>query len=185
MKHVARIGLAGICFVLTANFSSQESTMAREKPKVNFYGTFTDRQAISYDIENITINGMYRHIQLYEKPADAIIKPQDDVAKIDLIDIETIKLPNLEPMIKKYPENNGPEYIEIIVTKNDGKKTEHTYLIELSRKLWFDKKDGSDTDKEVSFKALGSITIKGCEQQTEKKPEKKCGDRATTTPPAV
>lgn len=152
--------------VLLTQFSSQQSTQGREKPKLNIYGSIKDQNENNYDVQYITISGLYEQIPFYAVPKKMTIRPDTNITYLDLNEIDSIKVitENDNPKIKKF---NGREYIEIEITLRDPQHTKTNYVIEKSRKIFSDAiSNVGQIDKEMSFEALDTLTIKGIKERS-------------------
>ena len=160
MNCFSRVVVASLAFVVLAQFSSDTSTTGgKEKHSINFYGTLIDSQGATYDVDNISISGLYKQIPVYQKPENHNVNPDINKSRIDLAEVYAIKMPGTEPIITKF---NKREYVDIIIISNDASKTEYRYIIELSRKIYCDQlNDAGPIEKEISFQALNKLTIKG------------------------
>lgn len=164
MKHMSYKLLWAASILLCANFSSETSTTGRQKNKINFCGTLTDSQGNTINIENISISGMWERIPVYQKPKSPDVKPDINTTRIDLQEVAQIKLPSPEPIISKFKNR---EYIDIVVIYNDDKRTAKPYIVELSKKILCDEiNEAGPIEKEVSFQALGTLTITGYSYRT-------------------
>ena len=143
---------------MLANFSSETSVDGRQKNKINFCGTLTDIQGNVTNVDNISISGSYKRIPVYQKPTSDV-KPDINTTFLDLEEVAALKLPSPEPIFSKFKNR---EYIDITVVYNDAQRTEKTYIIEISRKILCDEQnDAGPIEKEISFQALGTLTIDG------------------------
>lgn len=146
-------------FILCANFGSQDTSIAgHEKPKINFYGTLTDTSGDHFEVENITISGLYKQIPFYAKPLHQKIDPSINITRLDLNEIEMIEIPHPETLLTF----NGRHYIEVIITSADQKKTTQRYIIEKTKRVMCDQTNGAGAiEKDLSFQAVDKMTIKG------------------------
>jgi len=148
------------CASLCLHFSTKQNDSVAEKPAINFMGTLVSSQGESMQVENCTINGVYRQIPVYAKPNDPEINPSIDTTFIDFDEIAIIKSPFKENEKKQSLYFKKRPYNEIIIIANTKNKTEQHYIIEASRKLLCDVIDGGKQfEKELSFLAINSLTF--------------------------
>ncbi len=158
--------------LLLAQFSSQQSSTGHEKPNVNFFGELKDQSGNTYNVENITISGLYKQVPFYKVPPRPTMNPDTNTTRIDLEEIYQISVPYKGDVPKTYTLNKR-EYIEIEVTYNDSVKTKSSYIIEKRRKLYCDQlSDAGIIQKELSFEAVDYLIIKGHREHDEKKSNK-------------
>ena len=173
MKHFIHISVAATALALLANFSSQDSTInGGIKPNVNFYGTVTDTSDFTFKAENITLEGLYKQIPVYQIPpktAAATYDPSVNITRLDLSEIEKITIET-----SQIPQRfSNRDYLLIVVHSKDAANTQNTYLIESEKKLRCDQiNPAGPIEKEIKFKAVISITIHGY-RQADPIPEKK------------
>ncbi len=117
MKLLQRITFCLSIFLLCFNGScdNEGSVKSKYKPEVNFYGSVTDIDDKSYNVEDITISGQFKDIHVYPKPNDPRKFSTDNYEKLDLAEVKEIR-----PMRAHTLEHNGVQYIEIQVTRTDG-----------------------------------------------------------------
>ena len=160
------LGIILLCHWGNNNESNTSVTGDGKKPDINFYGTVVDNTGTSVKANDITIGGMYRQIPVYVKPKNLNQKdynPADNIARLDLAEISQISIGDPE---KIYTFVNRT-YIEIHVLSND-KKTTNTYIIETTKKLFFNEANESGPiEREVALNALQEVNIRGY-----KEPEK-------------
>jgi len=157
MNKLLRSAIGCISFIFLAQLSMQDSVPGREKPRMNFYGTIVDQAGNKYDAENITISGAYNQIIMYQQPPSVDMTPSHRV-RIDLAEESEIQIPK---MVKPL-QYKGRNYIELVLISNDKKKTKNTYIIEQSRKLYFDEPfESGPKEHETSFAEIDRIIIKG------------------------
>lgn len=162
-----------LCFMLLfflAQFSSQRSTVGQEKPKVNFFGTLIDQSSNKYEVENITISGLYKQIPFYKlPPTGKAINPETNITRFDLDEIYqiTVHYKGNAPQLYTFKNRN---YIEIEIALNDTKKTKSTYIIETNKKVYCDQAtDVGLIEKELSFEAIDKLIINGHKERDTKK----------------
>jgi hypothetical protein len=166
MKKYIPISISCISLLFLAHFTQDTSIAGREKPRVNFYGTITDRSGRTFKAENITISGAYKQIIMYEMPAWPDMPPKDHEVSIDLSEEKEIRMPD-KPSIYTY---NKRSYIEIQVID----QTTNTYIIEQSRHVYFDEPFSSGPkEHKVALEALKSIKIEGHKERDVQRKNKK------------
>lgn len=146
-------------FFLCANFSSQDTSITgREKPKINFYGTLTDTSGNTFEVENITISGLYKQIPLYAKPNDPKVDPTINITRIDINEISQVEIPHPNTFLTY----NNRQYVEIIITSADATKTTQHYITEKTKRIICDQVNAAGTiEKDLSYQAIDKIIIKG------------------------
>lgn len=163
------LGLTIVCISFLAQFSSQQSTNGKEKPRINFFGTLLDQSNNSYKVENITIAGLYRQIPFYKIPPRKSMNPNTNITRFDLEEIQQIAVPY---------KTNGPQihsfknrdYIEVEITQNDTLKTKGIYIIEIAKKVYCEQEsDTGPLQKELSFEAIDKIIFQGYKDRDDKK----------------
>ncbi len=173
MSRIVRPFLTVVTFLLCANFGSQEESMTgREKPKINFYGTLTDTAGKSYKVQNINISGLYKQIPVYQKPENKETDPNINITRIDFAEVYSIHVPHPNVLLVY----NNRQYIEIVITSKDIKKTKDTYIIERSKRVICDQVNtAGPIEKDLSFQAVDTLVFEGHktpapEPEVEKKP---------------
>lgn len=173
IKKIALSLWSMVLIIIFAQFSSQ-SVDGGEKPKVNFKGTVIDKNDPEhpYDVENITISGLYKQIPVYKKPPRKNMNPNTNETRIDLDEIREIRVPYQGEMPNLSTYQNR-QYIEIEVISNDSKQTKNSYIIETNRKLWCDSiNEAGPEEKRISFETLDRVIIKGYEDRCPKNNKK-------------
>jgi hypothetical protein len=154
--------------------ATRSSVDARPRPTINFHGTITTRQGAAYNVENITISGMYKQIPFYEEPADEAINPASHTTFIDLDTIKTITPQHAESAIIF----RNREYTRVYITLKGTEQKSGHYLVESSRRIFCDIKLTTGLlEKELTFNVIQKIAIEDFtyharqeEQQKSKKP---------------
>lgn len=156
MKIDNKIILLSLIAVLCLNLSSPDVTVAGgEKPSINFRGKLQDTNGDTYEVENITISGMYKQIPMYKKPNTVTLKPTDNITKIDLSEISLITVPNKEILTF-----DGRDYIELEITYKNIKSQKERFIIEKHKRIWCDQINGADPiEKDLAFTAIESLSI--------------------------
>ena len=173
---VTVLGIATI--FLAAGYSSQDSKESRAKPSVNFYGVLKDTSGSTYKVKNITIGRMYSHIPFYAIPSDKKANPSDHTTLIDLS--EEYQIRQSVPFDASVSEFNNRDYVKIEIITKDKKKTKHKYLVEKGRRIFCEEDNESGAkEKELTFRALDTLTIHGYEKREDK--EKATSLNLTTT----
>lgn len=183
MKHTISFLICGVAALFLVGFSSQDSTVnGGVKPAVNFYGEVTDTSDFSFNAENITFDGLYKQIPVYQIPpkdAPANYDPAVNITRLDLSEILTMTVDHAQS-VKRY---GNRDYLFMHVISKDNEKTKNTYLIEADKKLRCDQKNNAGPiEKEIKFKALLSVTFGGYKQpvvEPEKKPVKAAHSKAS------
>lgn len=169
MKNYIRGIFACLSFIFFAQFSQDSSVAGGEKPLFNFKGTITDREGRSFAAENITISGAYKKIVVYQKPEHFNTSPKNHEVKIDLAEIQEIKIPR-DTLLTF----NNQDFIELEIISKDTKGTKNTYLIEKNRGIFFDEpNEAGPIGHRISPIAVETITIKNYEKREEEKKVKK------------
>jgi hypothetical protein len=159
MQKSIKVSLIGIIFLLCANFGTDDTSIAgREKPRINFYGTLTDTSGRKYNVENITISGMYKQIPFYQKPTSKEIDPHINITRLDFAEVYSISVPHPNTLLNF----NNHEYIEIEITSKDPKHTKETYIIEKSKRVICDQvNNAGPIEKELAFQAVDVLIFEG------------------------
>lgn len=174
-----KVLLASLAFIFCVNFSTQQSEESKVKPTVNFYGTIRDTSGAEYNVDNITISGLYKRIPVYAVPAKATDNPQDNKTLIDLDEEYQIK--QMIPHDASVVTFNNRQYVKIEVISRDKEKTKRNYIVEKTRKIYCNEKcDAGPKEKEFSFTALDILTIDGYKSQEEEKSDEKKNDQSLT-----
>lgn len=176
MYKAKRPLIAITMFLVSAHFGSQEESVAgREKPHINFYGTLTDTSGKKYEVDNITISGMYKQIPVYQKPDNKNVNPSINTTRIDFTEVQSIHVPHPTTFLTF----NNRQYIEIEVTSknlSEGKSThlKENYIIERTKRLICDQVNSAGPiEKDLSFEAVDTVTFtKHKVRQPEEKPVK-------------
>jgi len=166
-----RLFTAIIGFFMCAQFSQNASTDVREKPKINIMGQVCDTSSNCFDVENITISGMWKQIPVYSKPRKNNLSPEANTTRLDLDEIKEIRVPNQDDAPLTYKFKNR-EYIEIEVILHDG--TKNSYIIDRSRKVYCDRTTGAGPqEKELSFEAIEKLIIYSSKENIQPKKQLK------------
>lgn len=161
------LSIAISALVCCAHFSQNSSVDGQEKPKINFYGELYDQTGRQYNVENITISGMYRQIPFYKKPRKTSMSPETNTTRIDLKETMEIVVPTRDESAIVSTFKNR-EYITLEIILNDPQQTRNDYIIEKSRKLYCDEvTDAGPIEKELSFEAVHKIIIRGYKPRQE------------------
>ncbi|NBP00247.1 MAG: hypothetical protein EBU90_09010 [Proteobacteria bacterium] len=160
--------IAVIGFLLLSNFGSQDESVAgRIKPTINFYGSVTDTSENSYDVENITVSGMYKQVPFYAKPKNKETDPTINITRIDFAEIAELTVPFPEQILTF----NNRQYIEVQIVSKDPQRTTSSFIIELSKRIICDQVNtAGPIEKDLSFKALKKIVFKGHKSPEKEKP---------------
>ena len=182
-----RLSIAVLSFVLCAQFGSQDNGLhGGGKPKVNFYGTITDSSDKTFEAENIVVEGLYKQIPVYQVPPKTISSsydPSDNVARLDLAEIGRITIDYEQPILTI----KNRKYLIITVFSKKSSKAQlggaslsshknsliNDYLIEADKRLNCDESNlAGPIEKEIRFKALKEVVIKGYKQGEIERDEK-------------
>jgi hypothetical protein len=140
---------------------SKQSTDVREKPRINFKGEIIRPNNKVYEVENITISGLYQQIPLYAVPENKMSDPSEDTTFIELSEISELypAKANAREALHTFKDR---DYIEITVVWKDSKKTTENYIIEATRKILCDTiSEAGPIERELSFFALKKLILKG------------------------
>lgn len=194
MKSIKNLLLVmgGISSILIlANWGAQTSQSGRPKPAVNFEGLLTTEQEEALRVENITFDGKYKQIPMYDAPSGAKALEKEKSAALNE------KTGHKEVLLRKHPKNNfvltkidlsevskisvmsDPLYVhedkekkrrtvflKITVVLHDQKKTPKSYLVEDGHKLFCDEKnEAGPLEKEVPLSAIKELIISGFHEQ--------------------
>lgn len=129
--------------------SSSQQSISKDGLKINYTGFLNGAP-----VEHITINGINEKIKFYIKPTDQTQNPALDSKTIDLGLIKSITLPEKKVHIAKY---NGTNYMDIIVSYNDGGAD--PFVIETSKEIIT--MDDKGSERHTKFPALSSLEITG------------------------
>lgn len=171
MKHLVKIVICLGYIIVCANFSMQESTDISDKQPYDIYGELIDRKGRRFHFNNLSISGAVANIPFYEKPACETDNPELNQASLDLIDIYEIK-PVAQGdgagcMIQEVSTFNRRHYVELLVTRADSQRTQQTYLLEDTKKIFCHQVESSTvTKRQISFRAIQKITIHGYKART-------------------
>jgi len=161
--------------------TSMTNTSADDvKQAVNFSGKLVTHQGQEYIVDNISINGKYKQIPMYDKPAhnskpilnedskQTEIKlennPADDFTKtkIDLSEINEISVPSPETVwfYQKKERHQKLEFTEVVVTTKSNTKT--SYLVDRKTRINCDSIDSAGPqEKQVPLSAVKTLAIEG------------------------
>lgn len=146
-----------IIVVLCINMSSPEVRVAGgDKPNINIKGKIEDTTGEVYEVENITISGLYRQIQMYKKPNKLTKSPFSNITRIDLSEVSKITVPNRT--VIEFGDKRP--FIEIQITYKGPRQTKENFVIEKNRRICCDRvNEAGPLEKELDFEAIVSITI--------------------------
>ena len=184
-----------------ANFSS---TAAKDlKQPVNFAGKLTTHQGQEFAVDNISIHGKYKEIDMIDKPvnhAEAVLNSEEKRQEIKLtenpndkftktgIDLDktkeiTVPYPNVVWVYQKKEGQQKLEFLEVDVISKSNTKT--SYLLEIRTPIYCDAVDpAGPQEKSVPLSAVKTLTIDGYTyRDTSKDKNKKC--RPDDCPPCV
>lgn len=160
--------------------SSGSNVAGSLKQDVNFYGKLITQQGQEYIVNNISIQGKYKQIIMYDKPIkheDAVlntetkqleikldVNPTTDLsnAGIDLSEISEIVVPSPNTIwfYQKKERQQKAEFIEVdVVSKSN---TKRSYLLERKTRINCDEIDtAGPQEKNVPLSALDKLIIEG------------------------
>jgi len=166
-------------FLICANFSSQDSTIAGgEKPPINFYGKLTDSTGETYQVENITISNMYRQVPVYKEPTDKGTDPSINITRLDFIEIYSISVPHPNQVLSF----NNRQYVKLEITSRDANHTKQEYIIEKSKRIICDEINTAGAiEKDLAFQAVDTLVFEGHKATEEKKATKEKKEEPQTT----
>jgi len=168
-----------IVFILS-NWSTKTTVLIDgiKKQRLNFSGQlYIKGEAKPIKVDNISVDGKYQQIPVYEKPKSTQTNLENNpkkgiITKIDLSEIQEIRVPQ-PSKTWHYQRSDGArksDYVEIEVVQ---KKEITYYLIDFDRKLICDQiKQSSLTEMEVPFNLLDRIIIHGYEKREPNKTKK-------------
>jgi hypothetical protein len=150
------------------------------KQDVNFSGRLITKQGQEYIVNNISIQGKYKQIVMYDKPlkhADPIlnsetkqleikldVNPSTDLSesKIDLSEVSEVTVPSPDTIwfYQKKERQQKLEFIEVDVTTKSN--TKRAYLLERKTRISCDEIDtAGPQEKVVPLAALDKLIIEG------------------------
>lgn len=150
------------------------------KQDVNFSGKLITQQGQEYTVNNISIQGKYKQIAMYDKPvkhAEAVLNsetkqleirlesnPSTDLSesKIDLSEISEVSVPSPNTIwfYQKKDRQQRVEFIEVEVTTKSN--TKRSYLLERKTRISCDEIDAAGPqEKRVPLAALDKLIIEG------------------------
>ncbi len=177
------LGTGLMAAFLSINFSSQDTSVdgSDKKPSINFYGTLTDTTGQKYQVEDITISGMYKQIPVYQKPKDKQTDPHVHITRLDFVEMHMLRIPNPQDILTF----NNRQYIEIEVTSRDATRTKQNYIIERSKRIICDQINSAGRiEKDLAFEAIDSLVFEGHKGQTET-PDKNTDQKETIKQPTT
>ena len=150
------------------------------KQDVNFSGKLITQQGQEYTVNNISIQGKYKQIVMYDKPViheEAVlnsetkqleikldVNPSTDLSesKIDLSEVSEVTVPSPDT-IWFYQKKEGQqkvEFLEVDVTTKSN--TKRSYLLERKTRIRCDEIDAAGPqEKVVPLAALDKLIIEG------------------------
>lgn len=166
---------------------SESGTAIEKKQKTNFYGTVETKEGNSFDVENITIDGRFRQIPVYEKPRittptadqekkDDTLAPNEialdrdpvselAVTYIDLNEIREIKSPADDKYVWVYQRKKNyrrQEFVEIQIVPKDADDEPTAYIIERKAKIYCHGiRSSGPEEKQIPMTDVQALVIKG------------------------
>lgn len=179
-KNQIILPLSFVSFAFLINWKGAESNVDSEvKHNVNFSGHLVSYQGREYDVDNIAIKGQYKHIMMYEKPANhpqpqlnsetnqteikLDVNPADGLIgkKVDLSEIHELYVPKPDVIwVYQKKTHRRVEFLEIdaITTGN----TRIPYLLERTVRLTCDGIDPSGPQEmTVPLSTIKELKIEG------------------------
>jgi len=181
MKRLTLLMITAVS-ILCINWGTPETTVSGNlKQAVNFYGKLFTYQGEEYNVENISIDGKYKQIAMYDKPQqhpnptinsetkqkEIILKvnPKNNfiTSKLDLSEIAEIQVPkpNTIWVYQKEGRSRRLEFIEVIIVSNNSKKTKNSYLLNSNAKIQCDGISGGPIEKTIPPSAIKKLIIEG------------------------
>lgn len=177
MQQLKKIVSILLLVSIVGGWSEQDSSSVAgsKKNDVNFYGSLDTHQGKKLNIDNISIDRLYKQVPLYAMPAKkdynkSTYKLTKDprtafvVTKIDLAEVAEISVPNPE-VVYVFQKEKGyreDEYIQITVVSNNEARTQTSYLISKRKKIYVDEINKSGpVEKEVPLEAIKLLKIDG------------------------
>jgi len=198
-KAIAIIGAVGTICIL-AGWGTQGSNVAGDKKQtIKFYGTLetwaSPRKPM--EVENISIENIFRQIPMYVKPSGSAIatsSPKTDTkqtnnlvlqkdpktsliqAEIDLAEVGEVKVPFPDQfwIYQKDDRARKNEFVQVTIISNDAKKTKTDYLVEKRKKIFCDRISAAGPgEQKVPLTAIKSLKIKGYKDRELEKSKKR------------
>lgn len=163
MKCIITLACTAFLFVTLFNGTlvKKASITGNSLPDVDFSGTIVDVDGKQYNVQNVTVSGIYKNIIVYPKPNDPKNFSTRNFEKLDLAEIKEIK-PNHANKFK----HRGMEYIEIQVTRKDGGVDNYMVMGRKSVQATREPKSGSIA-KILDMNQLKSLTMTGYTRKKE------------------
>lgn len=144
-------------------WGSESTSRVERKQKMNFFGSVETKEGNVFEIENITVDGNYRQIPVYEKPhpsekqkraveyaideqlaANEILLKRDPscelaVTYLDLNEIREIQAATCDKYVWVYRRDRSHrrrDYIAIVVIPRDESDDKVSYIIERKTKVY-------------------------------------------------
>ncbi len=160
--------------------SSGANVAGSLKQDVNFYGKLITQQGQEYIVNNISIQGKYKQIIMYDKPIKHIepvlntetkqleikldVNPSTDLsnAGVDLSEVSEVVVPSPNTIwfYQKKEQQQKLEFIEVdVISKSN---TKRSYLLERKTRINCDEIDAAGPqEKNVPLAALDKLIIEG------------------------
>jgi len=167
MNVIKHLAVSALLFITLFNGTlvKKASLTGNSLPDVNFSGTITDVDNKSYDVQNLTISGIYKNIIVYPKPNDPKNFSTRNFEKLDLAEIKEIR-----PDRTNTFEHRGKKYIGLQVIRKDGGVDEYVVMGRKSVQATREPKSGSIA-KIIDMNQLKSLSITGYTKREEDKEE--------------
>jgi hypothetical protein len=161
------------------------------KQPVNYYGKVLTHQGQEYVVDNISIDNKCKQIPMYDKPVNHVdpvfnaetkhqeIKldtdPANDITKIDLNELKTIRVPQPNVIWFYQKKENYPrqEFIEVEITTKSN--TKRSYLLDAKTPIYCDEIDSAGPqEKTIRLAAIDTISIEGFSYRQEARKDNSC-----------
>jgi len=161
-------GLSAVVLMaaVVLNFSKQSDKDDKGEQPINFYGTLTKTDGHMYQVDNISLAGLYEDIPLYAVPSSPDRDPQLDTTRVSLHDISSIS--QLDGKTEVYTYKNK-DYIKIMVAWSQRKRDNTPFLIERNRVIFCNERIAAHPKKEVFFEVLAMLVVEGFSLKDQKK----------------
>jgi hypothetical protein len=178
--YIVSITFWAVSMLFLINWKGSESNAGGDmKQNVNFSGTLITHQGQEYNVDNISVEGKYKQIIMYDLPVEheeahintdskqreinLDLNPLTDLTetKIDLSELSEIHVPEPD-IIWVYQKKSRQkfEFIEVdVITKSN---TKRRYLLERKTRIYCDEIDpAGPQEKRVPLSAIKNLKIEG------------------------
>jgi hypothetical protein len=172
------------------SYGTAESNVGpSKKHSINFYGTLEVHQGNIFEVDNISIQDLYRQIPMYDCPGEGFLEKATlnketgkmeihlkenpaDITKIDLEETEEICV-DREPLYVFQQPQHRPTYFYRATIISKSNQTKHYSLVSEHAKLTCDEIDSAGPrEKDVHLSSIKSLKIKGFSQRMDKEQTK-------------